>query len=122
MSDQLAREGFGELNTNPHYRLFTSVSVGSIPRYYSVAEPGKVPGVHPLLFLDQTEAPKGRRKMFLRSPPPPPPPPSLSEGLDGSPPLSEGPDPPPLITYSFPLRSKCLFKLHQTVAQNLSGV
>ena len=44
VSEQLATEGFGELNTGPYYWMFTSISVGSIPRYYSVAEPGKVPG------------------------------------------------------------------------------
>ena len=124
MSEQVAREGFGELNTSPYYWIFTSVSVGSIPCHYSVAEPGEVPGgpPSPLIFRPNW-GPKGPKKIFFEIAPSPPPP-TLSQGLDERPPppLSEGLDPPPLLTYSFPLRCKCLFKLHQSVAQNLSSM
>ena len=112
VSEQLAREGFAELNTSPYYWIFTSVSVGSISRYYSVAEPGEVPGAHPLsLFLDPTEA--LYLGVWMTVPSTPVVPPS---------PVSEGLGPPPLLIYSFPPRSKCLFKLHQSVAQNLFGM
>ena len=121
VSEQLATEGFGELNTSPYYWIFTSVSVGSIPRYYSVAERGEVPGGPPsTLIFRPNWGPKGPKKNFFEIAPPP----TLSQGLDERPPppLSEGLDPPPLLTYSFPLRCKCLFKLHQSVAQNLSSM
>ena len=98
--------------------------MGSIPRYYSVAEPGKVPGSPPPLIFRPNWGPEGPKKSFWRSPPfisgfgwLPPPPPVVPPS-----PLSEGLDPPPLLTYSFPPRSKCLFKLLQSVAQNLSGM
>ena len=61
VSEQLAREGFGELNTSPYYWIFTSVSVGSIPRYYSVAEPGEVPrGPPPPLIFRPNWGPLSR--------------------------------------------------------------
>ena len=74
VSEQLATEGFGELNTSPYYWIFTSVSVGSIPRYYSVAERGEVPGgpPSPLIFRPNW-GPKGPKKNFFVIAPPPPP-------------------------------------------------
>ena len=70
--EQLATEGFGELNTSPYYWIFTSVSVGSIPRYYSVAERGEVPGgpPSPLIFRPNW-GPKGPKKNFFEIVPPP---------------------------------------------------
>ena len=78
MSEQVAREGFGELNTSPYYWIFTSVSVGSIPCHYSVAEPGEVPGgpPSPLIFRPNW-GPKGPKKIFFEIAPSPPPPPYL---------------------------------------------
>ena len=79
MSEQLAREGFGELNTSPYYWIFTSVSVGSIPCHYSVAEPGEVTGdpPSPLIFRPNW-GPEGPKKNFFEIPP-------LTQGLDERP-------------------------------------
>ena len=117
VSEQLAREGFGELNTSPFNWIFTSVSVGSIPRYCSVAELGEVPRgpPPPPLIFRPNWGPGGPKQKFLEIAP------LLISGFGWPPPR-------PLLWRSGSAAAtdlfipKCLFKLHQSVAQNLSGM